>query len=316
MNWTEKYRPSTMVEMAGLADLKRDAYGWKDNGYPPALLFSGPPGTGKTTAARAIAMEMHDGELGGNYIVTNASDDRGITFVREELKQMARVRSPTGDRKVILLDEADGLTPAAQDALRQVIETTGKSTLFILTANRPDKLKPAIKSRCRHYKFSPVTPEEGALFLNHITCDYVPGGVPREQLESLVAVCNGDLRQAISILESLPNYDEETIIGAVRGQGSELDDAALALMAGDLSLVSVRINGALERGDDRFTILKGLRRRIRDLLEDEEYFAFMLVWGEFMRMSMEWPADDRSFYEYFVARLAAESGSSFKNHQQ
>jgi DNA polymerase III delta prime subunit len=316
MNWTEKYRPNTMTEMVGLHDLKGDAEGWKENGYPPALLFSGPPGTGKTTAARAIAMEMHGGELGGNYIVTNASDDRGITFVREELKQMARVRSPTGDRKVILLDEADGLTPAAQDALRQVIETTGKSTLFILTANRPDKLKPAIKSRCLHYKFGPVSPEAGADFLHDITCDNIAGGVPLKLLEPLVAVCNGDLRKAITILESLPAYDEETVMGAVRGQGSELDDAAMALMAGDLSLVSVRINGALERGDERFTILKGLRRRIRDLLEDEDYFVFMLVWGEFMRMTMEWPADDRSFFEYFVARLAAKSGSSFKNHQQ
>lgn len=321
MNWTEKYRPDTMSEMVGLADLKRDAEGWKENGYPPAILFSGGPGTGKTTAARAIAMEMHGGELGGNYIITNASDDRGITFVREELKQMARVRSPTGDRKVILLDEADGLTPAAQDALRQVIETTGKSTLFILTVNRPDKLKPAIKSRCRHYKFGPVPPEEGGLFLHAILVKEAPTQWlevcdKKEKLEQLVSVCNGDLRKTITILESLPAYDEETIMGAVRGQGSELDDAAMALMAGDLSLVSVRINGALERGDDRFTILKGLRRRIRGLLEDEDYFAFMLVWGEFMRMTMEWPADDRSFFEYFVARLAAESSSSFKNHQQ
>ena len=313
MNWTEKYRPDTIADMVGLADLKRDAYGWEENGYPPALLFSGPPGTGKTTAARAIAVEMSDGDLGGNYIITNASDDRGITFVREELKQMARVRSPTGDRKVILLDEADGLTPAAQDALRQVIETTGKSTLFILTANHPEKLKAAIKSRCVHYKFPPVDPKEGAARLRVVMA---PAYIVSKWREELVAVCNGDLRQAICILESLPDYDEETFMIAGRGQGSELDDAAMALMAGDLSLVSVRINGALERGDDRFTILKGLRRRIRDLLEDEDYFVFMLVWGEFMRMSMEWPADDRSFFEYFVARLAAKSGSSFKNHQQ
>jgi hypothetical protein len=79
--------------------------------------------------------------------------------------------------------------------------------------------------------------------------------------------------------------------------------------------VSVRINGAIERGEDRFSILKGLRYRIKGLLEDEDYFAFMLTWGKFMQMSMEWPSDDHSFFDYFVACLASESKLSFINHQ-
>jgi DNA polymerase III delta prime subunit len=314
MNWTEKYRPERIADMAGLHELKRDAVGWAEDGYPPALLFTGPPGTGKTTAARALAIQMHAHELLGHYIVTNASDDRGISFVRDELKQIARVKSPTGRRKVILLDEADGLTPAAQDALRQIIETTSTSTLFILTANREDKLKPAIKSRCRHYKFGPISPEEGTRYLTAMVAEEHPEQyIDPHHLEQLVSVCNGDLRLAVTILESLTDYEHQTLMDAVRGQVSELDDAALALMGGDMSLVSVRINGAIERGEDRFTILKGLRRRIRSLLDDEDYFVFMRVWGEFMQMTMEWPADDRSFFEYFVAKLAHETDSSFKN---
>ena len=187
MNWTEKYRQERIADMTGLEELKRDAAGWAEDGYPPALLFTGPPGTGKTTAGRAIAMEMHGDELDGHYIVTNASDDRGISFVRDELKQIARVKSPTGRRKVILLDEADGLTPTAQDALRQVIETTSTSTLFILTANREDKLKPAIKSRCRHYKFGLVDPEEGAVFLAHrILTAEIGDWEPCIELEQLI----------------------------------------------------------------------------------------------------------------------------------
>lgn len=314
VNWTEKYRPNTMSAMTGLKVLKADSASWySSQQYPPALLFSGPPGTGKTSAARAICIDMHGEDWPANYMVTNASDDRGISFVRQELKGVARVKSPTGKRKIILLDEADGLTPAAQDALRQVIETTSRSTLFILTANNPEKLKSAIVSRCRHYRFSPISPEEGGARL----CTYIQKeGRPQEwceHTEEVISVCNGDMRRALSFLESL-SPEPDALLAALRIENFELDSASLALLAGDLSLVSVRINGALERGEDRFTILNGLRRRIRGMLEDDEYFKFMLTWGEFMQMTMEWPSDDQAFFEYFVATLASNTDSSFKNH--
>jgi hypothetical protein len=93
---------------------------------------------------------------------------------------------------------------------------------------------------------------------------------------------------------------------AVRSQESGLDEAALAYAEGDYSIVAVRINGALERGDNRYGILKGLQRRLRNLIEDEEYYRFMRVWGRFMQYSIEWPADDRAFFDYFLAELGVE----------
>ena len=145
--------PQSLEELAGQSKFVSDAKSWRKSGeYPNAILLYGPPGTGKTTASRVIAREM----LGDfydpiNFIITNASDDRGIDFIRNELKQWSAVKAVGASRRVIVLDEADGLTPAAQDAARQIIETNTDTTLFILTANDVSKIRPAIKSRCLAY---------------------------------------------------------------------------------------------------------------------------------------------------------------------
>ena len=132
--WSELARPKIITDIVGQTDLVQDVQHWKvDNRWPTALLFVGPPGTGKTSTARVIANEML-GEYNNdfNFFETNGSDDRGIDFVRTELKTLLRTKPVGVDRKIVLIDEADGLTSSAQDAMRQLIETYSSNVLVIL----------------------------------------------------------------------------------------------------------------------------------------------------------------------------------------
>ena len=144
-----KHRPDTLNHMVGLDSLKKDVPGWisyENNKFVlrcGGVIFNGKPGTGKTSASRAIAMDALGASFEANYHVFNASDDRGIQFIRERLKGLAQQKATNSQFKIINLDEADGLTRDAQDALRQIIEETCTHTLWILTCNRISKIIPA-----------------------------------------------------------------------------------------------------------------------------------------------------------------------------
>ena len=114
--WREKYRPKSFGEIVGCQHLVKDAVQWVESNMPPALLFAGPSGIGKTTFANTLVRE-YLGEYYDpiNYYVTNASDDRGIDFIRE-LKHIAKQGGVGKERKVIHLDEADSFTAPAQKA--------------------------------------------------------------------------------------------------------------------------------------------------------------------------------------------------------
>ena len=116
------------------------------------LLFVGNPGTGKTTLARVIVNDI----LGCNYLYINASDESGIDTIRHNITNFAQTKSFDGGVKVVILDEADGLTPQAQAALRNTMETFAKYCRFILTANYKHKIIPALQSRCQALDIKPV----------------------------------------------------------------------------------------------------------------------------------------------------------------
>jgi DNA polymerase III delta prime subunit len=120
-----------------------------NKGEIPNLLLSGPAGCGKTTAAMAMC-----DEIGCNYLFINSSEERGIDVLRTKVVGYASTVSLTGGRKVIILDEADGLTPDTQDALRGVIEKFAGNCSFIFTCNFKAKIKDAIHSRCSVVDFT------------------------------------------------------------------------------------------------------------------------------------------------------------------
>lgn len=142
--WVEKYRPKVLDDLILNAENRKYIEQFKDNEIP-TLLFVSSPGTGKTSLAKIIATDL----LKTQYLYINASDQNGIDTIRTKVIGFAQTKSLTGAVKVIILDEADGLSPDSQRALRNVIEEFSKHTRFILTANYKHRIIEPLRSRCQ-----------------------------------------------------------------------------------------------------------------------------------------------------------------------
>ena len=305
--WREDYRPTSLDEMVGCTQFIEDARGWLASDIPPCLLFAGPPGTGKTTAAGVLAREyLGDMFDPANYLVTNASDDRGIDFIRE-LKHLARQGGIGRQRKVMFLDECDNLTAPAQKALRQIMETTSSQSIFILSVNDISKLHDAIRDRCLIYEFGPHTDDDANRLFERI---HQREGLPdawREHYKSLNRLCGGSLRSSIDLLQGT-RKEPEALERALRTKSEHLSKASLLLVAGQFNNLAQHLYVEIEKGATRIGILRGLRQRVKHLFEDvDDYYSFMLIYGEFVEKAMQWGDDDAAFVDYFVARLKKET---------
>ena len=145
--WVEKYRPKQVSEYV-FRDLlhKQRIENWISEGGIPHLLFSGGAGTGKTTLALLLVNELKVAEY--DFLQINASRDNGVDLMREKLTNFGQTM-PFGEYKVVLLDEADYLTPNGQAILRGIMEQYHEILRFILTCNYPNRIIPAIHSRCQ-----------------------------------------------------------------------------------------------------------------------------------------------------------------------
>ena len=141
--WVEKYRPKTVEDCILPEAIKTTFQEYVNRKEIPNLLLSGTAGVGKTTIARALCEEV-----GCDYIIINGSDDRGIGTMQNQVKNYATSMSLSGGRKVVILDEADNLTPDAQKALRGMMEEVSSNCSFIFTCNFKTRILDAIHSRC------------------------------------------------------------------------------------------------------------------------------------------------------------------------
>ena len=160
--WVEKYRPQDLSTYVGNESLKTQVERFLDDGNVPHLLLYGKAGGGKTTLAKIIVNHVDC-----DYLYINASDERNIDVVRDKLKTFA---SSIGFRsmKVVILDESDYMTPMAQAALRNLMETFSKHCRFILTCNYVEKIIDPIQSRCQTYKIVPPSKKQVALHAKNI----------------------------------------------------------------------------------------------------------------------------------------------------
>tara|TARA_B100000424_G_scaffold209285_1_gene166635 strand:+ start:296 stop:1219 length:924 start_codon:yes stop_codon:yes gene_type:complete len=156
--WTEKYRPN---DIDGYVfrdeEQKNQVKGWIDSGAIPHLLFSGAPGVGKTTLAKILIKQLNIDDF--DVLEINASRENSIDTIRDKITGFVQTM-PFGDFKVVLLDEADYISPNGQAALRGVMETYHASARFILTCNYPNRVIPALHSRCQGFHIEKVDKTE------------------------------------------------------------------------------------------------------------------------------------------------------------
>ena len=149
--WTEKYRPHSVKDCVLPESLRTEFQSYVDNKIIPNMSLTGGPGMGKTSIGRAVC-----DELDADVLVINCSENGNIDTLRTDIRQFSSTVSMTGGRKVVLLDEADGLTKLTQQALRPFMEEFAGNCSFILTGNFPNQIIGALFSRCPEIKFKPT----------------------------------------------------------------------------------------------------------------------------------------------------------------
>ncbi|KAK1690700.1 replication factor C [Colletotrichum godetiae] len=240
--WVEKYRPKTLSDVTAQDHTVTVLQRTLQASNLPHMLFYGPPGTGKTSTVLALAKELYGPEMIKSRVLElNASDERGISIVREKVKDFARMQltNPTNEYKkryscppfkIIILDEADSMTQDAQSALRRTMETYSKITRFCLICNYVTRIIDPLASRCSKFRFKSLDQTNTKKRLEDISENE---GVQLEDgaVDALIKCSEGDLRKAITFLQSAAR-----LVGA-----GEKDAAGSDAMDVDKKPVTVKI---------------------------------------------------------------------------
>ncbi|AFH43348.1 replication factor C small subunit [Fervidicoccus fontis] len=242
--WAEKYRPRSLDEIVDQEETIIRLKKFVKEKNAPHMLFAGPPGTGKTTAALAFAHDLYGKNYQQFVLELNASDERGIDVIRGKIKEFARTSVVGGvPFKLIILDESDNLTSDAQQALRRMMENFTLTSRFILIANYPSKIIEPIQSRTALFRFSPLKKEDVIKRLKWIL-ENESVSYEESALEAVFEISEGDMRKAINVLQSASAIGKVTVDTVYKVVGlahpKEIREMLNLALSGDF-------NGARER---------------------------------------------------------------------
>lgn len=236
--WTEKYRPQSLDEIVNQNEIVSRFKNFVVEKNLPHLLLVGPAGVGKTTSILALARDLYGANYRNFILELNASDERGIDVIREKVKNFARtaaMHSPVSF-KILIMDEADHLTSAAQHALRRTMELYTKTCRFCLLGNYSENIIDPIQSRCSVFRFSPLEESDLKRHIVNIArkedLEIVDEGV-----DAIYHASNGDVRKSINLLQAAAAANQKLI-----------DDVAIYNLLGNVSPDAVKnmLNVALE----------------------------------------------------------------------
>jgi replication factor C subunit 2/4 len=224
MPWVEKYRPAKIDDVAQQEEVCAALQKSLTTGELPNLLFYGPPGTGKTTVALALVQQFFGKDWRSRVRELNASDERGITAVREKVKTFAQLAIGSTQEglaqskaqfRVVILDEADSMTHDAQAALRRIMEEFVHVTRFIIICNYVSKIIDPLHSRCSKFRFNLISPQFQKARLLHI-CDQEKVKMGPGALDKLIDLSKGDMRAAVTLLQTAQAFygevDQDSLV--------------------------------------------------------------------------------------------------------
>ncbi|MCW1292813.1 MAG: replication factor C small subunit [Candidatus Parvarchaeota archaeon] len=206
--WVDKYRPKSFDDVVGQEEAVRKLKAMAETKTVQHLLFSGPPGVGKTTCALILAKESLGENWQDNFMQLNASDDRKLITIQTKVKEFSRSKPLNSSFKIIFLDEADSLTSEAQQALRRMMEDYGENCRFIFSVNYQSNIIEAIQSRCVIIRFKSL--DKSAVFS---LIDKISNSenleIDEEAKEALFNSTMGDLRRLINLMQSIASVSKK-----------------------------------------------------------------------------------------------------------
>lgn len=318
---TEKHRPDSLDEVIGNSESVSRLQDWLDDGSVPHVLLQGPAGTGKTASIVAFAKEKYGEDWRNNLIQLNASDDRGIDVVRDDIKRHAQ-QSPSGQYqyKILHLDEADSMTNDAMNALRRIMEKYSDQTRFFLSCNYTNRIIDPILSRCVNLPFMRLEDNEIRQILTNISQEEnVDWDV--EAFDEIIDYADGDARRAVNTLQMS--------IGDGEVKQESLDFVNLQADMEDIEdMVDFAVNGEIEKAmnknireiqpqvTDHSQFCKDLMTVLRtndSIHEDVRWYMFGQV-GDLERNILE-GANPEVQVNSFIAELPVIQNSSIPNYQ-